>query len=135
MEVLKNRGWVLVLAGLAALVSLAFDLPWRPIWEQHDVVDDAPRLFVLHAPAFSYPWALRKTGVQGSVKVGLAVAPNGQVTDVKLEVSSGNALLDAYVRKTAGDFKFTPWEGTLARQTEIVVRFFLTQKSESPPGN
>jgi TonB family protein len=132
VALLKNRGWVLVLVGLAALLSPAFDLPWRPIWEQHDVVDDAPPLRVLQAPTFVYPWALRKTGVQGSVTVGLVVSPNGQVSGVTLEASSGNALLDGYVRKTAWAFRFTPWTSSLTRQTEIVVRFLLSPNSEAP---
>ncbi|MDD4938689.1 MAG: TonB family protein [Candidatus Omnitrophica bacterium] len=61
---------------------------------------------------FSYPWAAKQAGIEGSVKLALRVDKTGQLLDVEVRDSSGYAVLDEnavnIIKKVAPYPPFSP---------------------------
>ena len=111
--------------GALGAESLAQRLPWRPVWEWHEVHEGPRPLTVVTQGEFVYPWSLRRAGVEGVVLVKVTLGPLGQVLEAKVERSSGQVLLDQEAVKGAQAFVFSADPARPQRQTELLVRFSL----------
>ncbi|NNM53619.1 MAG: TonB family protein [Spirochaetales bacterium] len=117
-------GFIFSLEPLGA-ESFAQRLPWRPVWEWHEVREGQRPLTVVTRGEFVYPWSLRYAGVEGVVLVKVTLGPLGQVLEAQVERSSGQVLLDQAAVKGARGFVFSADPDRLKRQTELLVRFSL----------
>ena len=118
---------LLTLTGILAVSgeSLTSQIPWRPVWEQHEVQESPRVIQVITQGHFVYPWALRRAGVEGTVVLLLTLGPGGQVLGEKVERSSGQVLLDQAALQGAAQFVYSADPSQPLRQTSLEVNFFL----------
>lgn len=75
----------------------------------------------LNNPAPIYPMVARRMSWQGKVIIGVKVLKNGSTGEVKLQQSSGHAVLDEAALKAVKSWQFSP-----ARQAgQLVDKWFL----------
>lgn len=79
--------------------------PTQPNQANTDVGYLAPEL---HNPKPPYPLSAVRQGAEGRVVVWAEVLPNGHAGLVRLEQSSGHAVLDASAMNTVRSWRFTP---------------------------
>lgn len=83
-----------------------------------------PRIIKSYQPA--YPSAERNAGIEGTVVIRFLIDQNGNVEDVTLINSSGNANLDNAAVSAGYKWRFSPAKTTAAR------RYAATQASPLP---
>ena len=87
------------------------------------------RARILRAPRPEYPFRARQAGFEGKVTLGVTIAADGQVEEVKILESSGRDDCDDVARQTLQkQWQFAPAiiNGEPVRSTErVVVRFQL----------
>ena len=83
----------------------------------------------LNNPRPPYPLAAVRQGAQGRVMLWAEVLPDGRAGRVRLEKSSGNALLDASAMNTVRSWRFTPArkDGVLTSQAVLIPIDFSLQ--------
>ena len=82
----------------------------------------------------NYPDAARREGLTGSLILVVGIYKTGQIESVKIEKSSGHAVLDdAAVRIVRDAAPFDPMSGQLAQETDIlyIVRTWEFQSGNS----
>lgn len=80
-----------------------------------------PSLKVDCAPV--YPPAVRRAGIQGTVRVRVEVEADGGVRSAEVAVSSGNAALDAAAVEAAAAWEFLPATEDGRAVASVVYRF------------
>jgi protein TonB len=83
----------------------------------------------LNNPRPPYPLAAVRQGAQGRVILWAEVLPDGRAGRVRLEKSSGHALLDASAMNTVRSWRFTPArkDGVVTTQAVIIPIDFTLQ--------
>jgi protein TonB len=85
-------------------------------------------LFPLHTPDPRYPKRAQKRGIEGWVKIGFTIKPNGSVKDMLILESEPAGIFDNITRQTVAKWKFKPQllnGKPTARSVEKVIRFNL----------
>jgi len=85
-------------------------------------------LFPLHTPDPLYPRRAQKRGIEGWVKVGFTIKPDGTVSEMMILESEPAGIFDNITRKTVTKWKFKPQllnGKPTARAVEKTIRFNL----------
>jgi len=85
-------------------------------------------LFPLHTPDPLYPRRARKRGIEGWVKTGFTIRPDGSVSDIQILESEPAGIFDSITLRTVSKWKFKPQllNGKPAvREVEKIIRFNL----------
>ena len=85
-------------------------------------------LFPLHTPAPLYPRRARKRGIEGWVKAGFTIKPDGSVSGIQILESEPTGIFDSITRRTVSKWKFKPQllnGKPAAREVEKTIRFNL----------
>ena len=85
-------------------------------------------LFPLHTPDPLYPRRAQKRGIEGSVKVGFTIKPDGSISDIVVLESEPAGIFDNITRKTVARWKYKPQilnGKPTARAVERIIRFNL----------
>jgi protein TonB len=111
---------------LGATPSLS-DTP--PVALAQDNAEADYKAAYLNNPRPPYPLAAVRQGAQGRVMLWAEVLSDGRAGRVRLEKSSGNALLDASAMNTVRSWRFTPArkDGVLTSQAVLIPIDFSLQ--------
>jgi len=85
-------------------------------------------LFPLHTPDPLYPRRARKRGIEGWVKTGFTIQPDGSVSGIQILESEPAGIFDSITRRTVSKWKFKPQllnGKPTAREVEKIIRFNL----------
>ena len=85
-------------------------------------------LFPLHTPQPIYPRRARSRGIEGTVKVGFIIEPNGKVSNIDILNATPSGVFDNATRRSVAQWKFKPQllEGKpTRRRVEQTIRFTL----------
>jgi len=85
-------------------------------------------LFPLHIPQPSYPRRARSRGIEGWVKVGFTIQPNGKVKDIIILNSKPSGIFDNATQRSVARWKFKPQllnGKPTPRRVEQIIRFNL----------
>ena len=85
-------------------------------------------LFPLHTPQPIYPRRARSRGIEGTVKVGFTIEPNGKVSNIDILNATPSGVFDNATRRSVAQWKFKPQllEGKpTRRRVEQTIRFTL----------
>jgi protein TonB len=85
-------------------------------------------LFPLHTPDPLFPRRARKRGIEGWVKTGFIIQPDGSVSGIQILDSEPTGIFDSITRKTVAKWKYKPQllnGKPAAREVEKTIRFNL----------
>jgi periplasmic protein TonB len=85
-------------------------------------------LFPLHIPQPAYPRRARSRGIEGWVKVGFTIQPNGKVKDIVILNAEPSGIFDNATRRSVAQWTFKPQllDGKpTPRRVEQTIRFNL----------
>jgi protein TonB len=85
-------------------------------------------LFPLNTPDPLYPRRARKRGIEGWVKTGFTIEPDGSVSGIQILDSKPAGIFDSITRKTVSKWKFKPQllnGKPTSRAVEKLIRFNL----------
>jgi protein TonB len=98
--------------------------------------DNRTRVRYLEPARLAYPKRAREMGWEGTVLLLVEVRADGTVADVKVEQTSGHALLDQAAIAAVQGWRFAPErDGGFPKSSigEVPVRFVLTEYAEDEP--
>jgi len=85
-------------------------------------------LFPLHTPDPLYPRRAQKRGIEGWVKIGFTIKPDGSINEIMIVESEPAGIFDNITRKAVAKWKFKPQllnGKPTARAVEKIIRFNL----------
>jgi protein TonB len=124
----------------SSLQNLSFEATPKPSSKQLPSNTQAPslasefsaqfteNLFPLHIPDPLYPRRARKRGIEGWVKTGFTILPDGSISDIEILESEPAGIFDRITRRTISKWKYKPQllnGKPTARDVEKIIRFNL----------